>query len=274
MEYRSTIVAALAAILLASGAQVARAQKDALPPGLDIQRNTGDSLQPVFDGWQQYPDGRIVMWFGYLNRNYQEVLDVPVGPNNGFSSTEQGKWKADQGQPTHFYPRRHEYVFKVDVPKAWGENQKLTWSLTANGETCTAIGWLQPAWEVDDGVRMMNHGGAGLAPPTANEFPKITDGSKDQTTVVGKPVKLSVSATDDGIPERRGGRGGVQVRWTLYRGPAAVTFEPAQSTPVYGKPVEAVTMATFTAPGAYWLQAVVTDGLLDSTHDIKVTVTK
>lgn len=277
MKHRGRLLGSLTIIVLASGSLPARAQRDQLPRGLNVERNSGDSIQPVFDGWQRYPDGRVVMWFGYVNRNYQQELDIPVGPNNQFSSTEDQKKAPDEGQPTHFYPRRHQYVLKIDVPKAWTEDQKLTWTVTANGETCTAIGWLQPAWEVDDGVRMMNHGGAGLAPPLANEFPKITGGSKDQTTQVGKPIQLNVSATDDGIPKPREGRGGagggLQVHWILYRGPARVSFEPPQSRPVYGKPMDASTEVSFTAPGQYWLQAIVSDGLLESVHNVKVDVT-
>src|SRR5262245_23175045 len=53
--------------------------KDELPPELRVQRNKGDSVQPVFDGWQRHPDGTISMWFGYYNRNLKEEVSVPVG---------------------------------------------------------------------------------------------------------------------------------------------------------------------------------------------------
>ncbi len=249
---------------------LAQGLKDELPPELRIPRNRGDSVQPVFDGWQRYPDGTISMWFGYYNRNLKEEVIVPVGAQNRFNSTD------DQGQPAYFYPKRHQYVFKVDLPKTFRQDQKLIWTLVANGETCTAIGWLQPEWEVDDGVRQMNIGGAGLAPPIdpPNIAPKITGGTPDQTTSIGKPVKLSVSATDDGIPKQRAGRGGVRASWILYRGPAPVMFHPSQNAPVYGKPVESTTEVVFDTPGIYWLQARVSDGLLESAHTVKVTVTK
>jgi hypothetical protein len=247
---------------------LAQTSKDELPSELHLQRNKGDSVQPVFDGWQRYPDGTVSMWFGYYNRNVKEEVSVAVGPSNQFNSAE------DRGQPTYFYPKRHQYVFKVDLPKDWRADQKLIWTLTSNGETCTATGWLQPEWEVDEGVRQMN-AGAGLAPPTDNAAPKITAGSPDQTTMLGKPLKLTVAATDDGIPKQRGGRGGgLRARWILYRGPGQVTFQPSQTAAIYGKPMEAATAATFTAPGSYWLQAIVSDGLLESVHNVKVLVNK
>jgi len=255
--------------LFASGLMPALAQgvKDQLPPELHIQHPTGDSVQPVFDGWQQYPDGTISMWFGYYNRNTREEVDVPVGPDNSLSTT------ADMGQPTHFYPKRRQYVFKVDLPKGWDKTGKLIWTLTAHGETCTATGWLQPEWEVDDGVRQMN-AGAGLAPPEGNTAPKITAGSPDQTIEFGKSVKLSASAIDDGIPKPRGARGGLGVKWIMYRGPGTVTFKPAETPPVQGKPVESNTEASFSAPGTYWLQAIASDGLLEAVRNVKVTVNR
>ena len=246
----------------------AQSVKDQLPPELPMPRDTGDSIQPVFDGWQRNADGTISMWFDYLNRNRKEIVDVPIGPGNQFNL------KADSGQPTHFYTRRHQYVFKVIVPKDWDKDKKVIWTVTANGETCTAIGWLEPEWETDDGVRQMNAGGAGLAPPAdpPNTAPTITGGSPEQTAEVGKPVKLTASATDDGIPARgRGGRGGLSIKWIQYRGPGQVSFDP-ETTPGAGKTADSTTMATFSAPGMYWIQAVASDGLLDAAHIIKVTV--
>jgi hypothetical protein len=261
----------LATTLLATCFATLSAQsvKDQLPSELPVPRESGDSVQPVFDGWQRMPDGTIAMWFGYLNRNRREIVDIPIGPANRFNIA------ADSGQPTHFYTRRHQYAFKITLPKDWAPDRKLIWTVTAHGETCTATGWLQPEWETDDGVRQMNAGGGGLAPPAdpPNTSPVITGGSPDQTAEVGKPIKLSGSATDDGIPvtRGRGGHGGLSFKWIQYRGPGAVTFDP-ETTPVAGKTADSSTMATFLSPGIYWIQVVASDGLLEAVHNIKVTV--
>lgn len=264
-------------LALVSGSIPALGQPDSLPAELNIPRNSGDSVQPVFEGWQKYPDGSRKFWFGYFNRNLIQQFDIPVGSNNGFNAAA-GQWKADQGQPTHFYAGRQRFVFAVDVPQSMGVEQKLTWTIISNGQTCKAIAFLDPTWEVDDGVRMMNHGGAGLAPPPVNEYPKFTAGSKEVTARVGTPVKLTASANDDGIPKPRTGRGpangGVQISWILYRGPGAVHFNPEKGARVYGKTVEGATEAAFTVPGDYWLRAIADDGLLDVSYDVKVTVTK
>src|SRR5439155_184731 len=77
-----------------------------------IQYPKGNDVSPTFDAWEKNPDGTFSMWFGYFNRNTQEEIDVPIGPEN---SIDLGN--GDQGQPTHFYPGRRWWVFKVVVPK-------------------------------------------------------------------------------------------------------------------------------------------------------------
>src|SRR5262249_23471266 len=68
---------------------------------------------------------------------------------------------------------------------------------------------------------------------------------------------LSVSATDDGLPKRRGQPVGMTVIWAKYRGPGTVQFADAQGKLAGGK---SSTVATFSEPGDYILQAVVGDG--------------
>ncbi len=93
-------VSLFAALLIAPCGLSAQSFKDRIPAEIPVQRAFGDSVQPVYDGWQQNSDGTITMWFGYMNRNFKEEVDVPVGTSNSFNSG-----AADRGQPTHFYPR-------------------------------------------------------------------------------------------------------------------------------------------------------------------------
>ena len=53
-----------------------------------------------------------------MNRNWEEELDVPVGPDNTFNPG-----GPDLGQPTRFYPRRNRFVFRVPVPKDFGDRR-------------------------------------------------------------------------------------------------------------------------------------------------------
>ena len=52
-----------------------------------------------------------IMVFGYFNRNWEEQLAIPAGPDN---IVEPGG--PDRGQPTFFLPRRQGWVYRVRVP--------------------------------------------------------------------------------------------------------------------------------------------------------------
>ena len=255
----------LVAVLLFTAAPALRAQLEG------IQYARGQDVTPAFEGWAHNPDGTYSLIFGYMNRNYEAEVDVPLGPDN---KVDPG---GDRGQPTHFYTRRQRAVFKVFVPKDWGPERKVAWSLTVNGKTNTAKGWLQPEWELNNEILMENSGGA---TDLDNQAPVVT-GSGPQTAILPDPVLLSVSAQDDGLPKPRRrqaegdgapGRDGVRIHWIQYRGPGPVLFDPDGTNPVYGKPVTATTQASFSVPGVYVLRAVVSDGSLETFHDVTVTV--
>jgi hypothetical protein len=268
---------ALAVVLIIAAATGARAQ---------MRYARGQNVAPAFEGWERNADGTINMVFGYLNRNYEEEVDIPIGPNNRVDFGGD-----DRGQPTHFYPRRQRFVFRVVVPGDWDKNRKLQWTLTSRGRTDVAKGWLQPEWELNPGVISENAGGGVLE--EGNQPPSIK-GSAAQTFTMGSPATLTVSATDDGLPkpvvrrtvnatpdaaaanadvnQRRRRAEGLRIRWIQYRGPGRATFDPANAPAVYGKPVDLTTKVSFSAPGAYLLRAIAGDGQLESIHEVSVTV--
>ena len=85
-------------------------------PGSRQERfKTGQTVAPAYEGWQENPDGSVNLVFGYFNRNWEEQTLVPIGPSNNI---EPGG--PDQGQPTRFFPRRNKFIFKVRVPKDFG----------------------------------------------------------------------------------------------------------------------------------------------------------
>src|SRR5437667_7217881 len=202
-----------------------------------VQYAVGQNVAPAFEGWQQNPDGTYSFFFGYLNRNYEEQVDIPIGANN---TIEPG---GDRGQPTHFYPRRQRFAFKVTVPKDWDKQQRVVWTLTSRGRTDQAKGWLQPEWELNDEVISENSGGGVLE---ANNQPPSITGSSAETITLPGTLTLTVSAADDGIPKprvRRNSAGanadsnttpatrsrreqGLLIKWILFRGPGQVRFDP------------------------------------------------
>jgi hypothetical protein len=229
-------VCVIAGALLALG--IARAQL------VQLRHWSGQGVAPVFEGFDVNPDGSFNMWFGYMNRNYEEELDIPVGPNNAFQPG------GDRGQPAHFQIRRHKDVFKVTVPKDFGD-QKLVWTLTAHGQSQEVTGTLNPVWMID---RLRTTRGGNSERVDSNTPPVVSVAVAHSGD---GPATLTVSATDDGLPVRAGKPVGMTINWTKYRGPGAVVFQPATGKIVDGR---AVATASFSEPGEYTLQAVVDDG--------------
>ena len=107
-------VAGLLLVTLAAPDRVA-AQGNPDPSGFKF--NSGQSIQPIFEGWAHNPDGSYAMYFGYINRNYVETPAVPVGPDN---KVEPGD--ADRGQPTLFNTRiRQGETMRVFAMSNWTE---------------------------------------------------------------------------------------------------------------------------------------------------------
>lgn len=266
-------------MLLLAPALPTEAQSNLQQPLYQLRHWSGQGVAPVYEGWDQNQDGTYNMWFGYMNRNFEEVLDIPVGADNKF---EPGP--ADRGQPTSFETRRHKDVFRVIVPKDFSDAAKVTWSLTEHGKTEIVAGTLNRVWQID---RMRTTRGGNSEQINSNTPPVVTAQPMVQTVAAAGVATVSVSATDDGLPKRRGRGGegespiGMTVEWAKYRGPGTVTMSPAKLPLLKGN---ATAKASFSAPGEYLLLAVVDDGSGESSGNfgyhccwtnvqVKVTVT-
>ncbi len=267
---RKLYLCAVTLVAAAAGARVAA----------QVQFARGQNVAPVFEGWEKNPDGTFSLVFGYLNRNYEEEVDIPLGTNN--TITVGNEVFGDKGQPTHFYPRRQRFLFRVVVPADWDKKQKVVWTLTSRGRTDQAKGWLQPEWELSQDVIVENMGGG--VPDPNNKAPVVTV-KADEAVALPNAATLAATATDDGLPKpyRRSNSNpdrdsqprrpiGVQIKWIQYRGPGKVTFTPDSSPVVHGEPVSLTTKATFSAPGAYVLRVTANDGQLFTSHDVNITV--
>ena len=115
--------------------------------------STGQGLSPAYEGWMPNDDGSFTLYFGYMNTNWLQEFDIPIGADNHF---EPGP--ADQGQPTHFYPRRNPFLFTMRVPKDFG-NKELIWTLSANGKTEKAYASLKTDYQIDPQVISTEIGG-------------------------------------------------------------------------------------------------------------------
>ena len=166
-------------------------------------RLRGLPVAPAYEGWRPLPDGTFEIMFGYMNSNWEEEFDLPVGPDNHFEPGD-----ADRGQPTHFFPRRNRYVFRVRVPKDFGK-QELVWTLVSNGKTLKAYGSLTPDYLLNDISMESDDGSLGGATITTPEIRMNTPpqmevvGDSVRTVKAGEVLILSAHATDDGLPPSR-----------------------------------------------------------------------
>ena len=250
----------VAGLGLATVLLVGAARPSAQLPGEPV-KESGLSVTGAFEGWYPNPDGSYSVLVGYFNRNSKQTFDIPVGPNNRI---EPGG--PDQGQPTHFLPRRQWGVFTITVPKDFGKN-KLTWTLVSNGQTTVIPMHLDPLWLVEP----LKDAALGNTPPTLKFQPPgvprqgpPNGTSATYTAVVSSALELSVWVTDDGIraPEARRPARLATVAWSKFRGPGAVTFAtPAPA--IDEKTGEAKTTAAFSAPGDYILRVQANDATGD-----------
>jgi hypothetical protein len=267
------------------------------------QPTKGLNIAPVYEGWEENGDGSFNLIFGYFNRNWNEWIDVPVGVAN---SLDPGG--PDQGQPTHFLPRRNQFVFRVRVPKDFG-NRELVWTLTSNGKAEKAYGTLKPDYVVNATVMAANFGAGGQLGTTpdlvGNQGPVLKlEGERTRRVKVGEPVSITAIATDDGKPRVRpmaaiiGGNRtlpnsatGLRLVWLKYRGAGDVAFDPPQftawedtrdganspwaagwKTPPIPPDNRWDVRATFKAPGEYVLRCIAHDGAIAAAENVTVVV--
>jgi hypothetical protein len=256
-----------AATTLAAGA-VALAQQLPDAPA----KGFGASITGAYEGWYDNADGTHTFLVGYYNRNIRTAMDIPIGPNNRI---EPGG--PDMGQPTHFLPGRQTGVFTVTVPKAFTKEQKLTWTIVANGEsqviplrlnvdynvspfTGLEIGNTPPA------VRLFEENAAPIQGPIATTVKAIA-----RTASMATGLVIPLWADDDAKYSSGTNapmttpRPPVSVSWAQYRGPADVKFENGKLEALKGGQVNVPysgkmsTTAKFTAPGEYFLEVTAND---------------
>jgi len=253
---------------LVAGGVLVSGQTTAIPAP---RRGGGDSVTGAFEGWYYNPDGSRTFLVGYYNRNSQQTLDIPIGPNNRI---EPGG--PDMGQPTHFLPGRQWGMFTVNAPKDFKPADSYVWTIVANGQSTSiplrlnADYVMSPFSEIAVGntppVIKFEPNGKGYQGPLASLATATA-----MTASVAAPLPLHLWVSDDmkftsgtNAPPA-GSRAPVSVRWSKYRGPAAVTFDKArpelEKLPAGAAPFNAKADATakFAEPGDYVLHVTGND---------------
>jgi hypothetical protein len=279
------------------GAQGQRPLSPLQPGGLRVA--------PFFDGWYQNPDGTVTLSFGYSNLNQDEVIEIPLGPDNIVTPKE-----FDGRQPTSFVPaapdlprenatppapgavagrlERERGVFTVTVPA--GFQGDVVWTLRVRGQAYSVPGrsrtgayqlrWPMAMGSVPPLLRFTPDGPAGRGPTGIDANP--------MRTRVGTPLSVTIWTADDSdrekdpVPVATKAKAAINVRWYKHSGPGPVAFSPTRM-PIPELQGSATTSVTFTQPGEYVLRARVDNfGRVDTSSGnqccwtngyVKVTVT-
>lgn len=239
---------------------------------LAAQRDKGDVVAPMFNGWIANDDGSTTFIFGFANKNGEEIVDIPLGANN-FIEPKQ----FDGVQPTHFpaYSRggfvglQERGVFQVTIPPEM-KGTEVVWSLTHAGHTYAVPGRaVHPAYEMSSDPAA--YGSLNPAIRFESGGPEAVDRggifAKRLTTAVGKPVTLSALIQDRGERDEYNLEQDsfpLGTEWIMHQGPGDVSFDVAKITgreraEAGGESAsgstngwtEVTTTATFTAPGEY-----------------------
>ena len=263
-------IAAVAGIVVAGTlaspaveAQLPRAsqQRVAAPGGtqfnLELLRASGGPVIPIFEGWYRMPDGSYALSFGYFNVNTEEILEIPLGPDNFIEPA-----NYDGVQPTRFLPvpegdRRHWGVFTVTVSSDFRDGD-VVWNLRHDGRTYSVPGrirsphyqingWVFPGRESSSPVLRLGSDGPGGQGPAG-----VSTGPMSATA--DEPVRLVAWTHRDGVfPDDRRP---IRIKWFKHRGPGRVTFgEPDAEVPPEQWSAEGgaavSTDVSFSEPGSY-----------------------
>lgn len=275
-KFTRTTTSLIAAALV--GLTVAPALQAQLPEHLrkyqlSAPKAYGDVVGPMFNGWIKNKDGSVTMIFGFVNRNGEEIVDIPLGANNHIEPAQ-----FDGVQPTHFptysrggfVGRQERGVFAVTVPADMAETE-VVWTLNHAGHSYSVPGRAtSPAYEMSSDPAAM--GSLNPAIRFNKNGPEATDRVGIYAPLVnakvGSPVTLTASVQD------RGDRRGYDVKtqffpvgteWIMHQGPvgATVAFDnplitgrdrgetDKQSMSGSGDWSEVKTNATFSEPGDY-----------------------
>jgi hypothetical protein len=264
-----------------AGAAALHAQIDVDQWPNSPQPSHGRQIVPFMEGWYDNGDGTYTISFGYLNRNANDPVDIPLGERNYIEPS-----KYDGVQPTHFMGSRQRGMFGITIPEA-ERDQDIWWHIVAEDGTDYKVPGRTNAGAYQLDWYPRPHGSL---PPLvwfdnerdAKRGPEGIHASRTLTARVGQPVTIAVSTRDDSERDRSDRRfeelPPVRVVFSKYSGPdGEVTFERHPSTPeptpgagrgfgrggppgpdqvmLDGVAGTARVNVTFSAPGEYVIQA-------------------
>lgn len=197
----------------------------------------GNFVAPYFDGFYPNPDGTYTLSFGFMNRNDEDLIEIPLGANNFIEPAEY-----DGVQPTTFpvvqYSGfggpRERGAFGVVVPADFEGD--VWWTVRTDGYETKVPGRLESPGPLIKGAYELSTGtmAAGSMRPAIrfrDDAPPAwgVEGiwyPDTLTTTVGEPVEVRVHAFDRGEREL----GSVNMTLWKYQGPVGAEISFASLT--------------------------------------------
>jgi hypothetical protein len=215
----------------------------------------GQIVAPYFEGWFANPDGTYTLAFGYFNANTEEVLEIPLGPDNFITPS-----RFDGVQPTYFPPvnyggfsaRRERGVFAITIPAEMA-GEDVVWTIRSQGQVASVPGRVtSPAYELGLTPMAMGSKPPSVRLDTAGPVGNGPSGVFARNTLqtrVSVPVELTFWAADD--QSEREEAYPLGVTWFKHQGPGEVTFGSRTSMLAVDGDGHGGTTATFSGPGEY-----------------------
>lgn len=237
MQPRSNLGGVALALLVwsaSAGATALQAQQTQPWPNSPLA-SEGQPVFPFMEGWYDNGDGTYTISFGYLNRNPDETLEIPLGERNYIEPE-----RYDGMQPTTFLPSRNRGVFAITI-SADQRDEDIWWYITDTDGTVYKVPGRTnaEAYQLDWNPRP--HGS--LTPlmwfeseEDAGRGPPGVWAEQTLTTPVNTPLTLAVNTRDvserDTSDPRFEEPVPVRVVWSKYQGPPGeVTFTRDPSNP-------------------------------------------
>ena len=206
----------------------------------------GNFVAPYFDGYYKNEDGTYTLSFGFMNRNDEDLIEIPLGPDNFIEPAQY-----DGVQPTTFpvvsYSGfggpRERGVFGVVVPADFEGD--VWWTLTTDGYTTKVPGRLKGRFDGLIGFESAYElSTTPMAEGSLRPTIRFTEDGPDVwgvtgvehprrfTTSVGEPIEVAFRAFDRGDREL----GDVNMTLWKYRGPVGgvIAFESLVESPPGG----------------------------------------
>ena len=201
---------------------------------------SGNFVAPYFDGFYQNPDGTYTLSFGFMNRNDEDLIEIPLGADNFIEPAEY-----DGVQPTTFPVVRYSGfggprergAFGVVVPEDFEGD--VWWTVRTDGYETKVPGRLESPGRLIKGAYELSTGtmAAGSMRPAIRFRQDGPPASGVEglwypdtlTTTVGEPVEVRFWAFDRGEREL----GFVNMTLWKYQGPVGgeISFQSLTEAP-------------------------------------------